>query len=481
MSDALPIHDLASPPRKSRPLPVSQLLTYSAPSVGLHFTFMLMGLYFFKFSTDVLLVPPAVLGAVLGLSRFWDAVSDPVAGYLSDRTRTRFGRRRPWLAAAALPFGISMVMLWSPPAALSGGWVTAWIALGLILFYTTYTALMVPYDALGAELSQDYDDRTRLFAYRHGVGTAGMALGAGAFYLLLEAEKPETAVLGIGSRDLGSLVALASLVLVCLSMAVLVVRLRERPDYQDRGPERVFGAFGDVGRNPHARRLLGVQALHFFSMVTLSIVSAFLFQHVMKVPSAVTAALVGCFALGTVLAIPVWVRLSLRFGKSRCWRASLFMVGCLYTGVFLGLQNGLSQDPLSLIFTGLASALLGGAQSSNFVFSRSMQADVIDYDEVETSERKEGAYLATWSFVEKCSGAAAAVLIGGALQLVDYTPGAEQTELVQLTILGLMSLVPAGCHFAAVLALRGFALDQVEHSRIRGVLDGRRAGGGSDE
>ena len=104
MSDALPIEEIGfSPsPAQAGPLPVSVLLTYSAPSIGLHFTFMLMGLYFFKFATDVLLLAPAVLGVLIGGSRLWDAVSDPIAGYLSDRTRTRYGRRRPWMAAAAL-------------------------------------------------------------------------------------------------------------------------------------------------------------------------------------------------------------------------------------------------------------------------------------------------------------------------------------------------------------------------------------------
>ena len=205
--------------------------------------------------------------------------------------------------------------------------------------------------------------------------------------------------------------------------------------------------------------------------------SAFVFQHVMKVPSWATAALVGCFALGTLAMIPVWVRLAARFGKSRCWRYSLCMVGVLYLGMFVGLQNGLSVEPSVLIASGLASALLGGAQASNFVLSRSMQADVIDYDEVGSGERKEGAYLATWSFVEKCSGAAAAIMIGAALQLVDYQPGVEQSDLARITILGLMSLVPSACHFASALALRGFGLDQEEHVRIRQVLEQRRAEG----
>lgn len=482
MSDALPIDEIVPAPARPRPPPLSrsQMLIYSAPSIGLHFTFLLMGLYFFKFATDVLLVAPAVLGMLVGGSRLWDALSDPIAGYLSDRTRTRLGRRRPWMAAAALPFGLSMVMLWSPPAALAGGWVVAWIAAGLLLFYTTYTAVMVPYGALGAELSQDYHDRTRLFAYRHGVGAAGMLLGVGAFYLLLESEGPGAGRLGLGPRELGSLVAFVSLVLVCLTVGILVACVHERADYRDRGPEHVFGAFADVGRNPHARRLLGVQSLYFFSMVTLSLVAAFMFQHVMRVPSWLTAVFVACFALGTVGAIPLWVRISSRFGKDRCWRAALWVTGLIYLSLFPLMHDGLDPSGLSALIAALAAGVLGATQSSNFVLSSSMQADVIDYDEYVTGERKEGAYLAAWSFVEKCAGAFAAVLAGVALQWVGYRPGqVEQDAATRLTILGLMSLVPAVCHFAAALVLRGFALDQSAHAHIRETLDARRAEGGA--
>ena len=480
MSEALRSDDgqLAPQREPAGRLSVSQLLVYAAPAIGLHFTFMLMGLDFFKFATDVLRVAPALLGVLVGVSRLWDAVSDPIAGYLSDRTRTRFGRRRPWMAAAALPFGASMVMLWSPPPGLTGGWVAVWVGVGLFLFYTAYTALMVPYGALGAELSQDYHDRTRLFAWRYGVGAAGMLLGVGAFYLLLESANPETAVMGLGARELGRLVAFTSLVLMCATVAILVAHVRERPDYRDRGPQRVFAAFADVARNPHARSLLGVQALHFFSVVTLSIGAAFLFQHVMRVPSGVTAVLVACFALGTVCAIPLWVRVSSRFGKDRCWRAALWTVGVIYLLMFVSLRDGLDPSALATVVMAVSALVLGAAQSSNFVLSHSMQADVIDYDEYVTGERKEGAYLATWSFVEKCAGALAAVLVGAALQGVGYQPGAdEQDAATRLTILGVMSLVPAACHFAAAVLLRGFGLGQAEHARIRHALDaGARAG-----
>jgi len=432
---------------------------------------MLMGLYFFKFATDVLLVAPAIMGLLIAGGRFWDGLSDPIAGYLSDRTRSRLGRRRSWLAASALPFGLSVLMLWSPPSGLTGAWVVAWVGLGLFLFYTTYTALAVPYGALGAELSEGYHDRTRVFAYRQGVGAIGLVFAVVGYYLLLESERG--AIGSVSARDLGLGIGVFAAVTLCVTVAFVVARIPERVAYQDRGPERLFGAFGDVMRNPHARRLLVVQCAHFLSVAALSLGSAFLFQYVMEVPSWMAATLVGCFAGGTVLAIPLWVDLSRRFGKHHCWRFALVVVGFLYLGVFFGIDVDFTGSPVVLAATLFFTTLLGAFQCSNFVLSHSLQADVIDFDEVLTDQRKEGAYLATWSFAEKCSAAMAAGLIGFVLEAVGYEPGASQGESTRLAILVLMSLVPAACHFLGALVLRGYGLDEREHARIRRVLDER--------
>jgi GPH family glycoside/pentoside/hexuronide:cation symporter len=462
-------------PSPGERLPRHVLVVYALPSVSIHFAMTLMGIYFFKYATDTLRVEPALMGFLFASARLWDGLSDPIAGYLSDRTRSRWGRRRSWLAVAVLPFGLSVLMLWSPPAWLAGPEVAIWLGVALLLFYTTYTALSVPYGALGAELSLDYHDRTRVFGYRQGIGALGLLCAVAAYYLLLEAERspgsgPDARVLGLG-------VGLFTIVFGCGSIGLLVARIRERTSHQDRGPQRIFGAFGDVLRNPHARRLLVVQCLHFFSIASLSLGSAFLFQHVMDLPSYAAAMLIGCFATGIVLAIPLWVALSRRFGKHRCWRVALTVVGVLYLAVFFGMGADFA-DPRVLATSALFTVVLGGLQSSDFVLSHSLQADAIDFDEERTDQRKEGAYLATWSFAEKCSAALAAAAIGGILQWVEYAPGAVQSADTRLAILVLMSLVPSACHFAGALVLRGYALDEPEHGRIRAALASRGARGG---
>ena len=126
--------------------------------------YLLLSLYMMKFATDVLLIAPAVMGLIYSASRIWDAVSDPLVGYLSDRTTTRLGRRRSWLLISSLPIAITFYMVFAPPQSLEGPMLIAWVAVAVIGFYSAMTLFFVPHLSLGAELSDDYHERRRTTA-----------------------------------------------------------------------------------------------------------------------------------------------------------------------------------------------------------------------------------------------------------------------------------------------------------------------------
>ena len=112
------------------------VLAFGAPAVGAGYMYLLLSLYVMKFATDVLLIAPAVMGLIFSASRIWDAISDPLAGYLSDGTRSRLGRRRSWILASLIPVGLTFVMVFSPQADLEGGALIAWMAVAIIGFYS---------------------------------------------------------------------------------------------------------------------------------------------------------------------------------------------------------------------------------------------------------------------------------------------------------------------------------------------------------
>ncbi len=441
------------------------MVTYSLPTVGVSCAFFLTTIYLIKFATDVLLIAPAVMGALFGLSRVWDAISDPLAGYLSDRTRTRLGRRRPWMLASALPIGVTFVMLWAPPAGLAGPSLVVWMGLALFLFFTATTAFGVPHEALGAELSKDHHDRTRIFAIRFVIGTLGTFLSLGALSLMstegVTVGEAERAGLRSTALYLALSIGLGSAVLIAFSS----LRMRERAEHQGRGGTRMGRAFGDVFRNPHARLLLVVFLIENLGTAAIGMLVPYVTQYIVKAPE-VTSVILLLYFVPAVLFVPLWIPLSRRLGKKRLWIFSMSAMTFAFTGLFF-----VGEGYVALLGAlGLIGGVGGGCGA---VVGPSIKADVIDYDELVTGERKEGSYFAVWNFVRKSAFGLTAMLTGFALQASGFQPNVEQTEQAKLAMSVLIGLVPGFCYGAGTLLFLRFGLNEREHAAVRAELDAR--------
>ena len=156
----------------------STLALYALPTIGLTAMHWLIMVFLLKFATDTLGIPPAIVGVLFAAGRFWDAISDPLAGWWSDRTKTPLGRRRPWMLGAALPLGVSFYALWNAPLEATPVVAGVWLSGSLVLFFTAITSVRIPYMALGAELTDDHHARTRIAAVRVGAEAVGIAEGA---------------------------------------------------------------------------------------------------------------------------------------------------------------------------------------------------------------------------------------------------------------------------------------------------------------
>jgi GPH family glycoside/pentoside/hexuronide:cation symporter len=432
------------------------LLAYAAPSLGFGFMTMLVNTYFMKYATDVLAVPAATMGGILLASRAWDAVADPAAGYLSDRTRTRFGRRRPWLALGALPLALAFTLAWSPPAWLSTRGLSLWMGGAMLLHLTALTLCRMPHEALGAELSRDYHERTRVFGAKRAAFGVGALLVFAALSGLSQAEDPRRLALGLAGA--GGLVTAALLLAASASV-------REPSAHQGRGAARPFDAIRDVLANPHARRLLFVSFLQQVAMGTVTTAAAYHTQYVLGDAQAFPL-LLGIFFVASLVTIPLWLQLGRRYEKKPLLAAS--MVG---VGVLLGAMGLVGEGDHLLLFS-LAAA--GGAVTGALdVIMPSLQADVIDVDELRTGERKEGVYFAAWHLADKAALGVAAALIGAALGASGFAPNHEQGEATLLTLRALLSLFPFLCFATGSLLFLGFGLDRAEHARVQRALSAR--------
>jgi GPH family glycoside/pentoside/hexuronide:cation symporter len=452
----------APTPGSSERLPFSVILTYCMPTLGCGFMFLLVGLYLMKFATDVLLIAPAAMGTIFALSRIWDAVSDPIVGYLSDRTKHRAGRRRPWIFVSTIPIGLAYWMAWSPPDSLVGTPLTLWMAVGVFGFYSAMTIFIVPHMSLGAELTNDYHDRSRIFGTRHIGWTVGSILALAGMALLIRAEgvSPEA------SRTTASQLALWVGLFTVALVGWAALRLRERPDFQGRGAEHPFRAFADVWRNPHARILLAVTLVENLGGATIGILTLYVAQYVVGAPDLAPVFIL-CYMVPSFASVPLWLPISRRVGKKRLWLASMVLTAFSFGGMFF-LGHG---DTLLISALAVTAGIAAGAGGT---IAPSIQADVIDYDEYLTGERKEGAYFAAWNFVFKGSFGVTLMLTGYVLQLSGYEPNQEQTESVKLALRSLYGLFPFVCYMAGALLFSRFRLDEAEHTRIRNVLIERR-------
>jgi GPH family glycoside/pentoside/hexuronide:cation symporter len=435
----------------------SAIFDYVAPTIGCGFMFLLIAIYLMKFSTDVLAVSPAVVGTIFFIGRIWDAVTDPLAGFLSDRTRTRFGRRRPWFLVSILPLTLAFTLIWAAPASLSPTMTAIWLTVMVLGFYTGTTILLVPHTALGAELTDNYHDRTRIFGGRHLGWTLGSVLAVGGLAIL------DTAT---DARSTALMLALGASVITAGLILWTSLRVRERPEFQGRGAANPYGAFRDIWRNPHARVLLIVYAIESLGGATIGILTPYVGQYIVGRPD-LTALAIFAYMIASVVFVPVWLPLSRRLGKKRLWLGSMILTAFAFGGMFF-----LQKD--SIVLLNVLAMLAGAAASCGSMMGPSIQADVIDFDEHATRERKEGSYFAAWNFVFKCATGLTQMLTGYVLTFSGYVPNTEQSDGTKLAILALYGLFPFTCYLIGAALFAGFKLDEAGYAKIRTELDARR-------
>jgi GPH family glycoside/pentoside/hexuronide:cation symporter len=435
----------------------STLFTYSIPAMGLGFMYYMAVLYLMKFSTDVLLIAPAAVSLILGISRVLDAVSDPLVGYLSDRTRSRMGRRRPWLVFSAVPIAIICIMMWAPPAALEGTGLTLWMGVSIIGFYAVLTLVNVPHQSWGAELSPDYHERTRVFGMRLLLLNLGAFMAIGCLLLVAGADDERTLVF-----------ILVTIIASCTAGAVIwsAMRLRERVELQGRGPQAVLTAYRDIMVNPHARLLLFVFFIESLGAATIGVLTAYMAQYVIGDISFPLVVLT--YMVAQTASVPVWTPLSRLFGKKRLWLFSM-LVTSLGFGLFFLVGPG------DIVQTYALAALLGAAAGCGNVIAPSVQSDIVDWDELQTGERKEGGYFAAFSFMQKSAAGVTIMLTGVVLQFAGYEPNVEQTESAQLAIRSLYALFPLVCYLIGAVMFMRFGLGEAEHEDVQRQLEARRA------
>jgi glycoside/pentoside/hexuronide:cation symporter, GPH family len=444
-------------------LPLRTRLAYGVPNFGLALVGVPILVYLPRFYSDVMGVSVAWLGVVFVAGRIIDAVTDPVMGVLSDRSRSERGRRRPWILWGCLPLALLSVALYVPPDRLSDTATTVWASLVILGWFLAYTVVNVPYRALGPELSDDYDERTGLFSIREGmlvVGTLVAAVGPGVIGLVLGLED------GQGERlRFGVYIAVAGpiLVITCLTCGL---RVQERFAGQAGAPTTIAGVVGQLrqafANRPFVILLTAFVVIALGSSLPVVLISYFL-TYWLDAGQLLPVFLLIYFGVG-MACLPGWVWLSRRRGKKVTWLAAM----AINTGffAFVGLLG-----PGQALAYGVLVAFSGIGGVAVLAMPYAMQADVIDHDELLTGERREGLYGGLWSIAEKTAAGVGLGLAMLALDVAGYRPNEEQTPLVLDVLRGIYIGVPCLCTTMGFLIALRYPLDRAAHRAITAELE----------
>lgn len=391
-------------------------------------------------------LPLTVLGGVLLLSRLWDGVSDPLVGWLSDRTSGRFGRRRPWLLAGLGPTLLGLWFLLQPPAGVTAAYLLLWS----LVLYTGWTMILVPLAAWGAELSADYHQRTRIAGYREGAALAG-TLAA----LLL----PVLAGVAAAGQEGEALVLLARSVAVALPVCLLLCLLLV-PEPPARPPQALGwrrGAALLAGNGPF-RRLVLAYLLNGVANGLPAQLFLFFVQHRLQTGEQAGLLLLAYFAAG-LLGVPLWLGLSRRWGKHRVWGAAMLWA-CAWFALVPLLGPG---DSLPFLAICIATGLALGA---DLILPGAMQADVVDADTASTGQARTGLYFALWGLATKLAVALAALGLTAA-GLLGFSPGGPNGEGALTALALLYGLLPIPFKLAAIALLWRWPLTESAQAALR--------------
>jgi len=428
------------------------------------------GFFIFDFLINVAGLRPAAAGNIFLLAKIWDAVNDPVIGWLTDKTVNKMGRRRPWLLFSAIPFGLAFFLHWIVPPLGEGAKFWYYLAVALLLD-TAFTAVNVPYVALTPELTPDYDERTSLTSVRMSFSILGSVLAA--FF--------HTQIVSVFENPyLGNAVS-ASVWAVCIVVPCFITFFGTRePDYTadpkagSAGP----GFFEGLRIAFSNRAFLLVTMIYLLSWLTIQFVQNNLFIYVkdwVEMDTSAFGFVLLALQFSGFVWVLIWARVSERIGKKNIY----YLGGTVFVLVLLGLFF-IQPGQTNLVF--VLAVIAGTGLAVAYLVPWSMVPDVIELDELETGQRREGVFYGFFVFLQKLGLSLGLFISGQVLEYVGYiraVPGQPDPVQPERVLLALRILVgPAGAAILLLsfLAVYLYPITKEKHAEIRAQLAARRRG-----
>ncbi len=431
-------------------------VAYGVADLGISLLTASIQFFLLFYYTDILGIDPGLAGTALLVGKLtWDAINDPIFGFLTDRTRSRWGRRKPYMLFGAIPFGLTIWLLYSLPAGMTGA--TAFLAVlgSFLLVDTTQTMVSVPYYALSAELTYDYDERTSLISIRMIFTVLGYIMGAAATTLLAGIFMG----MGLAKTAAYSVTGAVFGLIAIITMLITTFGVKETPN-PDLVPAKMpaLSQIKHVFKNKPFVQYMIMSTIISISFTLLTSLFPYFLKYQLHMEKETSLVMLVMLATIAVFLIP-W-----RFASQKLNKGPAYALGLVIASVAILVAFFLPEKPTPIIYGVAFVAGLGF--SAQYVFPWSMIPDVIEVDQAKTGERHEGIYFGVNNFLGKLTGALGIAASGWALKLYGYVAEAQQTTHALFGIRFFFAIVPVIAFAIALPFLIWYPITRQKHDQL---------------
>lgn len=440
-------------------LSIKEKVGYSLGDTASHFVWDMVGFWILIFYTDTFGISAAAAGTIMLIARFWDMASDPIMGIIADRTKTRWGKFRPYILWMALPYSILAVLAFSTPDLGNTGKVI-YAGVTYLLLMTVFTAINLPYSSLGAVMTADSYERAGLNSYRFIFAFVGQFIVSGtALYLANYFGNGNSAK---GYQYTLILFSIISFILFMITFSTT----RERVQPPKKQKENLKEDFRNLFKNRPWVILFFVGIISFvmFAMQNLSVAYYFKY-YIGKEEDVQLFNVIGTIAL--IVAIPASKPLAQRFGKR-----NVFLASSILSGIFFCLIYFPGVEDIYMIFGFNILAKISYAPAVPLLWT--MLADTADYSEWKTGRRATGLTFSAATFAQKAGWGIGGALAGWLLAAFQFEPNVEQTQTAITGIKLMISVFPGILYMSCAILLYFYSIDHKTCLIMQNDLEERR-------
>ena len=449
--------------KKGFVVPLLEKIAFGVGDMPGNLTYPALQFYFVYYVVNISGVPAPLAALVYPIGRVWGAVMDVIIGRISDRTESRFGRRRPYLLFGAIPLGVSFVLLWLIPFKSTTSMFVYYLAV-VVLFNTIFSFTTIPYNALHPELTQNYDERTTLSGFRIVCSFIANIIAAAGVAVIVDNIYPGRPAYRESYPVMGWIVA--ALVVIMYLFTFMFTKERVKPEASET--EGIIQTLKSFWKLKEFRSVLAIFLFNQIGADVFMFTIIFFLKDVIRIPEDTTFIIMGIPIITAIVVAPFWVWMGSRFGKPKTLTiSSIYFAAALLFSLLAPVGN--------LYFVIGLAIFIGIGMSASQVLIWSILPDVIEIDEYENGERREGAYYGVTSLIYKAASAAAVAAAGSLIAYFGYVENSMAQPASSLTAIRLlMGIGPAVFFLLTAISVSRLPITKERFEEVMKVLDERK-------